>query len=88
MRLSLWKTAPSEPRELLPEVVEIKTLWLPVLVMRNYKIGNGLRLRSRAVGLTLLAFSLALRLFLTFFLARPLFLSLSKSCTRASCHTL
>jgi hypothetical protein len=25
---------------------------------------------------------------LPFFLARPLFLSLGKSCTRASCHTL
>jgi hypothetical protein len=88
VRLSLWKTAPSEPRELLPEVVEIKTLWLPVLVMRNYKVGNRLRLRSRALGLALLALGLALRLFLALFLARPLFLSLGKSCTRASCHTL
>jgi hypothetical protein len=88
MRLSLWKTAPSEPRELLPEVVEIKTLWLAVFVVRNHKIGNGLRLRSRAFGLALLTLGFALGLFLTFFLARPLFLSLSKSCTRASCHTL
>ena len=88
MRLSLWKTAPSEPRELLPEVVEIKTLWLAVFVMRNYKIGNGLRLRSRALRLALLAFGFALRFFLALFLPRPLFLSLSKSCTRASCHTL
>jgi len=88
VRLPLWKSAPSEPRKLLPEVVEIKALWLAVFVMRNYKIGNGLRLGSRAVGLALLTFGLALRLFLALFLARPFFLSLGKSCTRASCHTL
>jgi hypothetical protein len=88
VRLSLWKTAPSEPRELLPEVVEIKTLRLTLFVVSNYQISKGLRLRSRAVGLTLLALGFTLSFFLTLFLARPLFLSLSKSCTRASCHTL
>ena len=88
MRLSLWKTAPSEPGKLLPEVVEIKALRLAVFIMRNYKIGNGLRFRSGAFGLTLLTLGFALRLFLPLFLARPLFLSLGKSCTRASCHTL
>src|ERR1700759_4922885 len=75
------------PRELLSEVVEIEALWLPIFIMGNYKIGNGLGLRRDCVSIAgLLALGLTLSLFLALLLASPLFLPLSKCCTRTSSH--
>lgn len=72
---------------LLPEIVEIEALRLPIFVMRNYKISKGLGLRRDCVGVAgLLALSLTLSLLLALLLTSPLFLPLSKCCTRTSSH--
>ena len=72
---------------LLPEIVEIEALRLPIFVVRNYKICNGLGLRRDCISITsLLALGLTLSLFLALLLTSPLFLPLSKCCTRTSSH--
>ena len=74
-------------RKLLAEIVKIEALRLAVFVMRNYKIRNGLSLSGNGLGVAkLLALRFTRGFFRPFLLARPLFLSLGESCTRASCH--
>ncbi len=72
---------------LLTEIVEIEALRLPIFIMRNHKISNGLGLRRDRVSVAgLLALGFTLSLFLALLLASPLFLPLSKCCTRTSSH--
>lgn len=68
------------------EIVEIKALRLPIFVVRNHKVSNGLG-RDRGGGVTnLLAISFALKLLRPLLLAGPFFLSLGKCCARACSH--
>jgi hypothetical protein len=72
---------------LFPEIVEIEALRLPIFVVCNHKIGNGLGLRRDCLSVaSLLALGLTLSLFLALLLTSPLFLPLSKCCTRTSSH--
>ncbi len=70
------------------EIVEIKALRLPIFVVRNHKVSNGLG-RDRGSGVaTLLALGLALKLLRPLLLAGPFLLSLGKCRARASSHVL
>ena len=74
-------------RKLLTEIVEIETLGLAVLIMRNHQIRKGLRFRSTGLGIAfLLALRFTLSLLSALFLTRALLLSLGEGRTRASCH--
>jgi hypothetical protein len=73
---------------LLPEIVEVETLWLAVLIVRDGQISDGLGLyRDRLRIAWLFALRFTLRFFRPLFLARPFFLSFGEGSTRASCHS-
>jgi hypothetical protein len=73
---------------LLSEIMEIETLGLAVLIVRNGQVSDGLGLYRDALGIAwLFTLRFTLRLFSPLLLPRPFFLSLSKGCTRASCHS-
>ncbi len=72
---------------LLAEIMKIETLRLAVFVVRNCQISKGLCFARVGLGIAgLLALGFALRLLGPLLLTRPFLLSLSKSCTRTSCH--
>jgi hypothetical protein len=73
---------------LLPEIVEIEALRLAVFIVRDGQVSDRLSFYRDGLGIAwLFALCFTLRFFSPLFLARPFFLSLSKGCTRASCHS-
>ncbi len=73
---------------LFPKIVEIETLWLAVFIVRDDQVSDGLSFHRDAFGVArLFTLRFTLRFFSPLLLPRPLFLSLSKGCTRASCHS-
>jgi len=67
--------------------VEIKSLWLAVLVMHDNQIGNGLSFDRPAIGVSrLLTLRSTLRFLSLLLQAGTFLLALGESCTRASCH--
>ena len=72
---------------LLSKVVEIEALRLTVFIVDDFQISDRLRLYGRGIrAARLFALRFTLRLLRPLFLAGAFFLSLGKSCTRASCH--
>ena len=77
--------APAYIPESLSEIVEIKALRLPILVVRYHQVGNGLR-GDNARFADLFALGFALKLIRPLLLARAFFLTLGKRRARACSH--
>ena len=74
---------------LLCEIMEIEALRLAIFIVDDFQIGDRLRLYVGGIGVPrLFALRLTLRLLRPLLVAGTFFLSLGKSCTRASWHKL
>ena len=72
---------------LLPKIVEVKSQWLAVFIVRDYQFVGRLRSSGCGIGVArLLALRFALGFLNPLFLPGAFLLALGKSCTRASCH--